>query len=106
MAATVRWSGHSPVTHVALLRGINVDGRHTLPVKKLVALFEEAGGDDVRTYIQSGNVIYRSQPALVASSIARRFAYEVPVVQRTADTEMPLSFSCSTADRIAVSLAF
>ena len=79
------------MTHIALLRGINVGGKHTLLKKDLISLFEEAGCDDVRTYIQSGNVVYASRPALgkrvpalVAAAIATRFAFDVPVVQRTA----------------------
>ena len=45
-------------TWIALLRGINVGGRHTLPMKDLVEIFETAGGENVRTYIQSGNVVF------------------------------------------------
>jgi uncharacterized protein (DUF1697 family) len=44
---------------IALLRGINVGGNHLLPMKRLVALMEMMGCADVRTYIQSGNVVFR-----------------------------------------------
>ena len=47
-------------TWIALLRGINVGGHHKLPMKDLVGIFEAAGGDDVKTYIQSGNVVFRA----------------------------------------------
>lgn len=47
-------------TWIALIRGINVGGRHKLPMKKLVAIMESHGFADVQTYIQSGNVIFRS----------------------------------------------
>jgi uncharacterized protein (DUF1697 family) len=47
-------------TYVALLRGINVGGSHMLPMKDLRLLFEENGCVDVQTYIQSGNVVFRS----------------------------------------------
>ncbi|MFI5289844.1 MAG: DUF1697 domain-containing protein, partial [Polyangia bacterium] len=43
---------------VALLRGINVGGKNALPMRELVGLFEEAGCSNVRTYIQSGNVLF------------------------------------------------
>jgi uncharacterized protein (DUF1697 family) len=43
---------------IALLRGINVGG-NLLPMKELVAVLEKAGCRDVRTYIQSGNVVFR-----------------------------------------------
>lgn len=44
---------------IALLRGINVGGNNLLPMKRLAALLELAGCADVRTYIQSGNVVFR-----------------------------------------------
>ena len=78
--------------HVALLRGINVGGKHKLPMKDLGTLFVEAGCGGVRTYIQSGNVVFtagaelaRSIPASIAAAIARRFGFNVPVVTRTAE---------------------
>jgi uncharacterized protein (DUF1697 family) len=79
-------------THVALLRGINVGGKNLLPMKDLAALFESAGCGDVRTYIQSGNVLFAAKPALagrisalVTKAIARDFGFSVPVVTRSAD---------------------
>lgn len=47
-------------TWLALLRGINVGGRNRILMKDLAACFEQAGYTDVRTYIQSGNVVFRS----------------------------------------------
>ena len=47
-------------TCIALIRGINVGGKHKLPMKDLKALIEKNGCKDVQTYIQSGNVIFRS----------------------------------------------
>lgn len=81
----------APPVHVALLRGINVGGRNKLPMKRLAAIFEGAGCSAVRTYIQSGNVVYeadaalaRRVPDLVSGAIARALGLEVPVVTRTA----------------------
>ncbi len=78
-------------TCIALLRGINVGGKNKLPMKDLVAIFAAAGCDDVRTYIQSGNVVCRASatatrtlPSAVATAILERFGYRVPVVTRTA----------------------
>ena len=77
--------------YIALLRGINVGGKNRLPMKELVALFVEAGCEDVRTYIQSGNVVYRGGPpggeelsSVISASILERFSYRVPVIVRTA----------------------
>jgi uncharacterized protein (DUF1697 family) len=79
-------------TYVGLLRGINVGGKNKLPMKDLAAMFVTAGCADVRTFIQSGNVIFRADatlsrrvPDLVASQIAERFGYRTPVVLRSAD---------------------
>lgn len=54
-------------------------------------MLEEAGCTDVRTYIQSGNVVYRAAPALsrrlpdvLEKEIAERYGFECPVVTRTA----------------------
>ena len=46
--------------YVALLRGINVGGKNLIRMADLVACFESHGFDDVSTYIQSGNVLFRS----------------------------------------------
>jgi Protein of unknown function (DUF1697) len=52
----------APVTKswLALLRGINVLGRNKVPMKALASALESAGFQAVRTYIQSGNVLFRS----------------------------------------------
>jgi uncharacterized protein (DUF1697 family) len=79
-------------TYVGLLRGINVGGKNKLPMKDLAAMFVAAGCGDVRTFIQSGNVIFKSDatlsrrvPDLVAAQIAERFGYRTPVVLRSAE---------------------
>ena len=46
--------------YVALLRGINVGGRNRILMADLRSCFEDAGFQDVRTYIQSGNVVFGS----------------------------------------------
>lgn len=50
-------------TFIALFRGINVGGKNILPMKELVAVLETLGLQDIKTYIQSGNVIFRSKAA-------------------------------------------
>jgi uncharacterized protein (DUF1697 family) len=78
--------------YVALLRGINVGGKNKLPMKDLAAMFADAGCKEVRTYIQSGNVVF-SAPAAVAAKtpgrvgaqIAKQFGYRVPVILRSGE---------------------
>jgi uncharacterized protein (DUF1697 family) len=55
--------------YVALLRGVNVGGRGKLEMSRLKAVFEELGCSDVRTYINSGNVLFRDRRS--ASTLTR-----------------------------------
>jgi uncharacterized protein (DUF1697 family) len=52
--------------YVALLRAINVGGSGKLPMKKLSDLCTDLGFENVRTYIQSGNVVFASRNGEVA----------------------------------------
>lgn len=77
--------------HIALLRGINLGGTNRLPMKDLIAMFRDLGCKDVRTYIQSGNVVFRAEtalarrlPALITEAVSGSFGLKVPVVTRTA----------------------
>lgn len=78
-------------THVALLRGINVGGKNVLPMKDLAQIFVDAGCAGPRTYIQSGNVIFKAPSRLlenlcggITERIGVQFGYQIPVVLRTA----------------------
>ena len=74
--------------YVALLRAVNVGGR-TVAMDDLRRLFRDLGLDDVRTYIQSGNVAFRSpRPVgelapLVDEALAGRFGAGTIAVLRT-----------------------
>ncbi len=79
-------------TNVALLRGLNVGGKNRMPMTALIQMFVEAGCTNVRTYIQSGNVIFKATqsrleklPAVIAKNIAESFGYKTPVVLRTVE---------------------
>jgi uncharacterized protein (DUF1697 family) len=48
-------------TYVAFFRGINVGGRNKLSMKDLAVALEDSGCQDVATYIQSGNAVFRSE---------------------------------------------
>jgi uncharacterized protein (DUF1697 family) len=73
---------------VLMLRAVNV-GRRRVPMPALRDLLGEAGFEDVRTYVQSGNAVVRSAapPAEVAERssrlISEHFGFDVPVVVRT-----------------------
>ena len=77
-------------TYLALLRGINLGPKNKILMPDLVEVFTKAGCKDVRTYIQSGNVIFEATrelstrlPELIAKEIQRRFGHKVPVMLRT-----------------------
>ncbi len=74
-------------TYLALLRGINVSGQNTMRMPELQDSCASLGLGDVRTYLQSGNVIFsarRSAASRLATAIQakilRDFGYEVPVL--------------------------
>jgi len=78
-------------SHLALMRGINVGGKNKLPMADLAAMFTAAGCQEVRTFIQSGNILFSATnplaaklPDLIAAQITKRFGYRTPVVLRTA----------------------
>ncbi len=78
--------------HVALLRGLNLGGKNRMAMTDLAQLFVEAGCTDVRTFIQSGNVVFKASqskleklPAVIAKSITERFGYNTSVVLRTVE---------------------
>jgi uncharacterized protein (DUF1697 family) len=74
---------------VVLLRGVNVGGRNKLAMPALRTALEQAGMEDVTTYVQSGNVVLDSaaKPAALARAceavIAERFGLQVAAVART-----------------------
>jgi uncharacterized protein (DUF1697 family) len=77
-------------TYLALLRGINVGGKNPIKMPALTACFEAGGFEGVVTYIQSGNVVFRSTRSS-SVSLARRiermlseaFGYQASVVLRS-----------------------
>lgn len=80
------------MVYVALLRGINVGGNRKVEMPKLKLTFERAGFKNVKTYINSGNVIFESseKDALklceqIEKAIEKEFGFEVPVLIRSLD---------------------
>jgi uncharacterized protein (DUF1697 family) len=80
--------------YIALFRGINVGPAHRVSMADLVTVFTDVGCRDVRTYIQSGNVVFAATEALarragsaVAARMATRCGFGVPIVIRS-DNDM------------------
>lgn len=74
-------------TYVTLLRGINVSGQKKIKMADLKSLYEVLGFEEVVTYIQSGNVIFRSEVnnkkelnSSIVSAIEKNYGFIVPVL--------------------------
>jgi uncharacterized protein (DUF1697 family) len=73
-------------THLALLRGINVSGHNMMKMDALKKILENAGFQNVRTYIQSGNVFVDSEDDaakvgfVIRKEIFNAFGHDVPVI--------------------------
>ncbi len=74
---------------IAILRGINVGGKRKILMTDLKVLCEKLGWNDVKTYIQSGNLIFNSNKQsselenTLESAIAEKFGFDVPVIVRS-----------------------
>jgi len=71
---------------IALLRGINVSGKNKVPMAELKEGFEELGFQEVKTYLNSGNVIFssdgddvRSFANQIEAMIKSQFGLDIPV---------------------------
>ncbi|WP_163411414.1 DUF1697 domain-containing protein [Flavobacterium ajazii] len=75
------------ITHLALLRGINVSGHNMIKMEALKTMLENIGFQNVRTYLQSGNVFVDTEEEsaskvgfMIRQEIFKVFGHEVPVV--------------------------
>ena len=57
-------------TVISMLRGVNVGGHHKIRMDSLKALYESLGFDRAQTFIQSGNVVFRTKAS--NDSLAKR----------------------------------
>jgi uncharacterized protein (DUF1697 family) len=77
--------------YAALLRGINLGSRNRIPMADLRALLSGMGLADVRTHLQSGNVVFDSgtgpEPlrSRIETAIRQQFGFEVACLVRTRD---------------------
>lgn len=77
------------MTYFAFLKGINVSGHKTIKMAELRAMFEELGYKNVRTLIQSGNVVFESTAAAetvrkkIEAGIKETFGFDVSVIIRS-----------------------
>ncbi len=76
-------------TYISLLRGVNITGYNTIKMADLRRLYESLGYRDVATYIQSGNVVFKSRSKIpgavekkIAEAIKKKFGFGITVVVR------------------------
>ncbi len=76
--------------YVALLRGINVGGNNRIEMERLQKMFVKVGFSDVKTYLNTGNVIFSasSEPSskTLSEAIEAAFGIDVPVLVLEANT--------------------
>jgi len=77
---------------IALLRGINVGGKNVIKMEQLKQVFDDMGFSDVRTYIQSGNVIFQTSESdklkltdRIETQLQNNFSAEIKTLVLTAD---------------------
>jgi uncharacterized protein (DUF1697 family) len=87
-------------TYIALLRGINVSGKNMMKMDALKRMFESKGLHEVQTYIQSGNVIFKSDEndttklsLMLAKDIHAEFGYDIPALVITRDYLVSIALS-------------
>jgi len=74
---------------IAILRGINVGGRRKILMADLKAICKKLGLKEVKTYIQSGNIIFNSDEQILIlenkleKAITENFGFDVPVIIRS-----------------------
>lgn len=78
-------------TFISILRGINVSGQKKILMADLKKLYESLKFNEVKTYIQSGNVVFKSDSKIsdiqlarkIEKAISTKYKFEVPVIIRT-----------------------
>jgi uncharacterized protein (DUF1697 family) len=98
--------------YIALLRGINVGGKNIIKMAELKKVFEKMGLCDVKTYIQSGNVLFKSNEdeeslrKKIECEIEESFGFSVSVVLRSAAELEQIILNCpfSKEESLYVSL--
>ena len=78
-------------TFISILRGINVSGQKKILMVDLKKLYESLKFSEVKTYIQSGNVVFKSDSKIsdiqlarkIEKAISAKYKFEVPVIIRT-----------------------
>jgi len=72
--------------YIALLRGINVSGRNKVPMKELESVCHQLNWKDVKTHLQTGNIIFTAEDVKqqleqnLEKAIEEHFGFHIPVI--------------------------
>jgi len=94
-------------TYIALLRGINVSGQKKIKMADLRAYLEELDFQNIRTYIQSGNIVFDSVSTStrllenqIKAKIKQKYGFEVPtMVKVPADFKNAIAYNPYQSDK-------
>ncbi len=77
-------------SYIAFLRGINVAGQKKMPMAEVRKMMADAKFGDVKTYIQSGNIVFKNEinateklEELIHAAIEKTFGFDVPVLVKS-----------------------
>lgn len=94
-------------TYIALLRGINVSGQKKIKMADLKQALENSGLQNVKTYIQSGNIVFDSEITetdllqdKIYSAVLNDFTFEVPVLVKTSNQMEQILVANPFADEV------
>lgn len=75
------------ITFTAFLRGINISGKNKVPMAELKMIFEGLGFSEVKTMLNSGNVVFNSESEdlkeitqKIKTALAEKYDFDIPVV--------------------------
>ena len=85
-----RKSSTKLISYISFLRGINVSGQKIIKMQELAILFESFGSNNVKTFLQTGNILFDSNETdttkltnLIEESLFEKLGYNVTVILRT-----------------------
>jgi len=83
---------HQMTTYISILRGINVSGQKLIKMDFLRKSYENLGFGNVRTYVQSGNIIFTEKnikpdelAQVILQQIKKDFGFDIPVIVLSID---------------------
>ncbi|WP_349676616.1 DUF1697 domain-containing protein [Clostridium sp. UBA1652] len=93
------------MNYIALLRGINVGGKNIIKMAQLKAIFEDIGFQNVKTYIQSGNVLFSSDKSesvlinIIEEKIYTNVGFKVSVILRSEEELNKIIQNCPFSEK-------